>query len=152
MANQYNYNYDSDEKPYQPRKLPTNRSMWKLMLLSLLTCGVYPFFFFMPLAADLDKVAPKSDRSKTMSFAAAYIIAFFTAGIVMTIWHYEIATRVEEALEKRQIDYEFTKGDFWGWYFFGSFILVGPFVYFHKLCKAMNLLCASYNENPVIAE
>ena len=28
---------------------------------------------------------------------------------------------------------------------FGSFILVGEFVYFHKLCTAMNLLCEDYN-------
>ena len=148
----YQYNYDYEEKKYEPRKLQTNRNMWKLMLLSLLTCGVYSIFFFMPLASDIDQVAPKRDRSKTMSFAAAYILAFFTANIVIDVWHYEIASRVEEALEKRQIDYEFTRGDFWGWFFFGSFILVGPFVYFHKLCKAMNLLCESYNENPVIVE
>jgi hypothetical protein len=57
---------------------------------------------------------------------------------------------VEEALEKRKIEYDFGTGDFWGWFLFGSFILVGPFVYFHKLYKAMNLLCASYNENPVL--
>ena len=27
----------------------------------------------------------------------------------------------------------------------GSFIFVGPFVYIHKLCKAMNLLSEDYN-------
>ena len=36
-------------------------------------------------------------------------------------------------------------GDFRGWYFLGSFIFVGPFVYFHKLCTAMNLLCEDFN-------
>lgn len=63
----------------------------------------------------------------------------------MDIWHYQIAERIEDALGKRNIDYDFGKKDFW---LLGSLILIGPFVYFHKLCKAMNFLCEHYNENP----
>ena len=143
----YKYSYDYEEKEYREPELQTNRSMWKLMLLNFLTLGVYSILFFIPFSFDLDKVAPKSDRSKTMNFLAAYILAFFTFSIVMVVWHYEIAKRVEEALSKRQIDYKFTTGTFWSWFFLGSFILVGPFVYFHKLCRAMNLLCEDYNKS-----
>ena len=85
-----------------------------------------------------------------MNYIVAYILSLFTFAIVMVVWHYQIASRVEEALSRRGIDYEFTTGDFWKWYFFGSFIFVGPFIYLHKLCKAMNLLCESYNEKPEI--
>jgi len=131
---------------YRPSKLPTDRSMWKLMLLSILTLGLYNIFFFIPFSFDIDKVAPKEDRSKTVNFLFAYVLALFTFAIVLDVWHYSIASRVEEALHKRNIDYEFGTTDFWGWFFFGSLILIGPFVYFHKLCKAMNLLCAAYNE------
>jgi hypothetical protein len=74
----------------------------------------------------------------------------FTFSIVLLVWHYHIAGRVNEALAKRKISYEFGTDSFWTWYFFGSLILIGPFVYFHKLCKAMNLLCAHYNEKPII--
>ncbi len=147
----YNYPYD-EEKKYQPPKLQTNRSMWKLIVLSILTLGLYSIAFFTPLSFDLDKVDPKRDREKTISFLAAYILSLFTFSIVLTFWHYHIAVRIEEALERRKIDYNFSTGDFWSWYFFGSFILVGPFIYFHKLCKAMNLLCQSYNEKPVLDE
>ena len=87
-----------------------------------------------------------------MNYLFAFILSMFTFSIVMLVWHYQIAQRVEEALEARNIDYEFeVSRDFWGWYFFGSYILVGPFIYFHKLCKAMNLLCEDYNENPTAA-
>jgi hypothetical protein len=80
----------------------------------------------------------------------AYVLSFFTVNIVLTYWHYQIAARIEDALSRRRISYEFKTSDFWLWYFFGSLVLVGPFVYFHKLCKAMNLLCADYNENPTM--
>ena len=141
------YSYDEEERRYQPPKLKTDRSMWKLMILNIVTLGIYSILFFIPLSFDLDKVAPKSDRSKTMNFLFAYILSLFTFSIVLMFWHYHIAERVEEALKQCEIPYEFETGDFWKWYFFGSFILVGPFVYFHKLCRAMNLLCEHYNEH-----
>lgn len=146
----YKYAYDNEEKEYTPPKQQTNRSMVKLMTLSILTLGLYGIIFFIPLSFDLDKIAPKRDRSKTMNFLFAYVLSLFTFAIVMDIWHYQIAARVEEALSKREIEYEFGTKDFWLWLMLGSFVLVGPFVYFHKLCKAMNLLCAHYNDNPVV--
>ncbi|MBQ8911801.1 MAG: DUF4234 domain-containing protein [Clostridia bacterium] len=145
----YPYTY-TDDKEYKAPQLKTDRSMWKLMILNILTLGIYSIFFFIPFSFDLDKVAPKSDRSKTMNYLFAFIVAYFTFSVVILIWHYQIAERVNEALTERNIDYEFDTGAFWGWYFFGSLILIGPFIYFHKLCTAMNLLCAHYNENPVI--
>ncbi len=148
----YKYPYDNEEKQYQPPKLRTDRNMWKLIILSILTLGIYSIVFFIPLSFDLDKVDPMRERGKTLNFLAAYVLSLFTFSIVLLVWHYQIAARIEEALQRRKIDYEFTTGDFWKWYFFGSFILIGPFVYFHKLCKAMNLLCEDYNEKPVLDE
>ena len=148
----YPYAYDEEaqrkEQQYQPPKLKTDRKMWKLMLFHCLTFGTYGIFFFIPFSFDLDRVAPKPDRTKTMNFLFAYILSLLTFSIVMIIWHYQIAKRIEEALEARQIEYDFKTSAFWLWYVLGSFFIVGPFIYFHKLCQAMNLLCASYNENP----
>ena len=146
----YKYAYDCEEKEYTPPKLITNRSMWKLMIFNYLTLGIYGIIFFIPFSFDIDKIAPTSDRSKTMNYLFAYVLSLLTFSIVLDIWYYQIAKRISEALEQRNIDYEFGTEDFWGWFFFGSFILIGPFVYFHKLCKAMNLLCEHYNNNPTL--
>ena len=146
----YKYPYDYEEKEAPRTKLTTARSMWKLMILSILTLGVYGVIFFIPLSFELDKISPRSDGSKQMNYLWAYLLSVFSFSIVLTIWQYQTANRISEALEQRGIDYEFGTGDFWAWFFFGSFILIGPFIYFHKLCRAMNLLCADYNENPVV--
>ena len=148
----YKYPYDEEEKKYQPPKLQTNRNIWKFMILNILTLGIYGIVFFISLSFDLDKVDPKRERGKTMNYLVAYILSMFTFAIVMDIWHYHIAGRVEEALERRNIDYNFNTSDFWKWFLFGSLIFVGPFIYFHKLCTAMNLLCQSYNEKPILDE
>ena len=142
----YKYTYDNEEVEYKERKLNTDRNIWKFLILRVLTLGIYEIVFFIPFAFDLDKAAPKRDRSKTMNYLWAAILSAFTMSIVLLVWHYHVAERVEQALVERKIKYNFGTNDFWGWFFFGSLILVGPFVYYYKLCKAMNLICEDYNQ------
>lgn len=146
----YNSAYGYEEREYKAPKLPTNRSMWKLMLLTILTLGIYSIVFFIPFSFDIDRISPKPDRSRTMNYLFAYVLSLFTFAIVLLVWHYQMAQRVEEALSSRNIDYEFGTTDFWLWYVLGSLFLVGPFVYFHKLCRAMNLLCEDYNKDAAV--
>ena len=141
----YKYSYGYEEEKYQTPKLPTNRSMWKLMLLNILTLGVYNILFFIPFSFDIDKISPKRDLSKTMNYLFAHLLAAFTFAIVLDVWFYQISERVENALSEREINYDFGTEHFWIWFFFGTLILVGPFIYYHKLCTAMNLLCEDYN-------
>ncbi len=151
----YKYPYDEEAAEIERKNnarptLKTDRKMWKLMLFNLLTLGIYGMFFFMPLSYDLDLICPKKDHTRTFSYIAAYILALFTGNIVMIVWQYNITSRIEDALDEREIDFDFGRSDFWIWYFLGTFFLIGPFVFFHKFCKAMNLLCESYNNNPTI--
>ncbi len=143
----YKYPYDEEQLKYKPQTFRTDRKMWKLMLFSFLTLGIYSIFFFSPLAYELEKISPTRGRHKLMSYAAAYVVAYFTFSIVMVFWQHELARRIEEALAERGIVSDFGTNDFWGWYFFGSLTIVGPYIYFHKLCKAMNLLCEDYNKS-----
>ena len=141
----YKYSYDEEEKAYTPPKLQTNRNVWKLIILSILTCGIYEIIFLIPVAFDLDKAAPKKDHSKTMNFLFVWILARITGGIAYCFWFHGISERIEDALSERNIPYQFGTNTFWGWYILGSLILVGPIVYLYKFCKAMNLLCEDYN-------
>ena len=79
----YKYSYDNEEPKYEAPKLPTDRSMWKVILFSLLSCGIYSIAFFAPMANDIDKIAPKRDGTKTMSYLFAFIVSFFTMSIAM---------------------------------------------------------------------
>ena len=148
MAYPYDLDYEAaaKEKAHKEPVLKTNRRMWKLMLFNILTLGIYSILFFIPFSFDIDKAAPKRDGSKTFNYLFAYVLAMVTGNIAMFVWFFHITQRIEDALAQRGIEYSLSMGDFWGWYVLGSFILVGPFVYFHKLCTAMNLLCADFNE------
>ena len=142
----YHYDFDEEAKRYKEQPLKTDRNGWKFILLNILTLGIYSILFFIPLSFDLDKAAPKRDRSRTPNFLMVYILSLFTFSIFLLVWHYHVADRIDDALAERKIPYDFGTNTFWTWYFFGSLILVGPFVYVYKLCTAMNLLCEKYNE------
>ena len=84
MAYKYQYDSDTDARAYKPPRLRTNRSMWKLMLLNILTLGIYGIIFFIPFSFDLDKIAPRKDHGRTMNYLFAYIISLFTFSIVLS--------------------------------------------------------------------
>ena len=81
-----------------------------------------------------------------------YCLVFFllgpiTCGIFSIIWMHGISQRIGDAARARNVNTDFGAGTFWLWNVLGSMIVVGPFIYLHKLFKAMNLLSADYNIN-----
>ena len=67
MAYKYSYDaYDDEVREYKPAPLKTDRCMWKLLLFSILTLGIYSIIFFIPFSFDIDKVSSRHDGEKTM--------------------------------------------------------------------------------------
>ena len=128
-------------------QLKTNRGLLKLILLSLITFGIYALVFYTKVSTDINQIASRYDGKKTMHFCLlAFIVAPITLGIGAIVWEHKISARIGNELSRRGIAYSFGAETFWLWGVLGSLIYIGPFVYIHKLCKAMNLLSADYNE------
>ena len=72
-------------------------------------------------------------------------IAPITLFIGALVWYHRISARIGTELQRRGIAYSFGAGSFWGWGVLGALIVVGPFIYWHKLLTSMNLLSESYN-------
>ena len=123
----------------------TNRGLLKFLLLSLITFGIYGIVVMTHISMEIDTIASPRDHKNTMN----YLLVFFflgpiTLGIYTLIWNHNLSKRIGEELKARDLGYEFGSSDFWGWGFLGSLILIGPFVYLHKLLKSMNLINESY--------
>lgn len=128
-------------------KFRTNRSMWKYILLSMITFGIYGIVCMSHVSSEINKVAGPYDHKKTLHYCLMFfLLSPITAGIFGLIWYSMLCGRMDDELTRRGIDYKFGSGTYWGWGFFGSLILVGPFIFYHKFFKAMNQLNASYNE------
>ena len=129
-------------------QLKTNRGLVKYILLSLITFGIYGLVVLSAVSTDINTIAGRYDGKKTMHFCLVlFIFSWLTFGIVPLVWYHRISARIGNELSRRGIAYSFGAGSFWGWNILGCLIVIGPFVYLHKLLKAMNLLSQHYNVN-----
>ena len=129
-------------------KLKTNKGLLKTILLSIITLGIYELVVMSAVSSEINIVASKYDGKKTMHFCLLFfLVAPITLGIGAIVWIHRISNRIGNEIKRRGISYNFSATDFWLWGVLGSFIIVGPFVYMHKLFKAVNLMNADYNVN-----
>lgn len=129
-------------------QLKTNKGLLKTILLSIITLGIYPLVIMSVVSSDINIVASRYDGKKTMHFCLlAFIVAPLTLGIASIVWYHKISNRIGNELKRRGVNYRFGAADFWLWNVLGSLIIVGPFVYLHKMFKATNLMNAHYNTN-----
>lgn len=129
-------------------KLKTNKGLLKTLLLTIVTFGIYPLIVMSAVSTDINIVASRYDGKKTMHFCLlAFVLLPLTLGIAAIVWYHRISNRIGAELKRRGIDYKFSATDFWLWDVLGTFIVIGPFVYLHKLFKAVNKMNEHYNIN-----
>lgn len=135
----------------QPRRvpprlqLPIERGLGKMFFLGILTLGIYPVAIWSRIVTELNIVASRYDGRRTMSYFGMVILSPITLGIYPLVWMHKFCHRIRDELVRRNSDYNFAPSDFWLWGILGSLIIVGPFIFVHKLMKAMNKINAHYN-------
>lgn len=141
-----NQSYTASTAPVA--QLKTNRGMVKFLLLSLITFGIYGIVAMSSISTDINIMASRYDGKKTTHYCLmVFLYSWLTLGIYPIVWYHKLSARIGSELSRRGISYSFGAGSFWGWNLLGSLIVVGPFIYLHKLMKAMNLLSKHYNVN-----
>ncbi len=130
------------------RQLSTSRGLLKFILLSIITLGIYGIVVMTQVGNDINTIASRYDGKKTMHYCLLiFLIAPITLGIGSIVWMHKISNRIGAELNRRGLNYSFSASTYWLWNVLGTLIIVGPFVYLHKLLTAMNTLAADYNVN-----
>ena len=126
--------------------LKTDRTLVKYIFLSILTFGIYGLVQMSGVSTDINIVASPHDGKKTMHFCLMFfVMTWLTLGIAPLVWYNNISERIGRELQRRGISYEFGARTYWLWNILGSMIMVGPFIYYHRLFKSMNLIAEDYN-------
>ncbi len=128
------------------RMLSTKRGLVRFLFFTVITCGIYTLFFLADLAEDMNILACRHDGRRTPNLLLLPFITVLTLGVGYFVYWHRFASRIREELWRRGIDYEFGPKKFWGWGLLGILLIgIGPLVFFHKLCVALNELSADYN-------
>jgi hypothetical protein len=130
----------------EPRiQLPVQRGLGKMFFLGLLTLGIYPVVIWSRMVTELNITASRHDGKRTMPYFAMLLLTPLTLGVFGFVWMHKFCGRIRGELARRGIRYRFGPRDFWLWNVLGMLILVGPFVFVHKLTKAMNRINTDFN-------
>lgn len=145
-TNQSAVSYQASTAPVG--QLNANLSLLKFILLGIITLGIYPIVVYSSISSKINIIASRYDGRKTMHYCLLiFLVGPITLGIAALVWFHKISARMGSELNRRNINYKFGSADYWVWGVLGAIIIVGPFIYIHKLCTAYNLLASHYNQN-----
>lgn len=124
----------------------TNRGLIKMILLGMITFGIYPLVVYSHISEEINVIATPHDGRHTMHFCLLFFIfSWLTLGIATFVWWHRICDRIGNELKRRNLPYSFGASTFWLWNILGRLIIIGPFVFIHKHMKAMNYLNGDWN-------
>ena len=116
-----------------------------MIVLGILTLGIYPTVIWSRIVTELNIAASRYDGKRTMPYFAMLMLTPLTLGIYAFVWMHKLCHRIGDELDRRELGYSFGPGTFWLWGILGSLIIVGPFIFTHKLMKAMNRINGDFN-------
>jgi hypothetical protein len=96
-------------------QLPEKRAMWKMILLSILTLGIYPFVIWCKISMEINVVASRYDGEWTMHYMCMMLLAPITLMIYPLVWIHGLCRRTGDELIRRKLNYKFSAATFWLW-------------------------------------
>lgn len=128
------------------RRIQTDRGLLKYILLTIVTCGIYSYYFIYKLAEDVNEMC-KEDGQKTGGLVAFIVLSFVTCGIYALYWYYQIANRLQANAPKYGLSFQESGTTVLLWYVIGAVVCgIGPFVAMHFIIKNTNAMAAAYNQ------
>lgn len=146
---QYNGGYQNNggqtPPPYRGEKLKDDRGLASYIILSIITCGIYGYYFIYKMAHDVN-VACDGDGENTSGLVAFILLSMITCGIYAWYWYYKLGNRLANNAGRYGLSIQENGTTVLMWCIFGTLICgIGPFIAMHILIKNSNMICNAYN-------
>lgn len=139
------YQAQAQAAGYPAVRIQTNRSLIAYILLSIITCGIYSYYFIYSIARDVNTMC-REDGQKTGGLLAFILLSFVTCGFYGLYWEYKLGNRLAANAPRYGITFQENGTSVLLWYLVGSLLCgIGPWVAMHILIKNTNALAAAYN-------
>lgn len=132
--------------PYAGEKLKTDRGLLVYIILTIITCGIYSYYFLYTMARDVN-IACEGDGESTAGLLQFVLLSFITCGIYALIWYYKLGNRLAENAPRYGMNFQENGTTVLVWYIFGALICgIGPYIAMSILIKNTNKICNAYNQ------
>ncbi|MDD6468279.1 MAG: DUF4234 domain-containing protein [Bacilli bacterium] len=122
------------------------RGLVKIVLLSIITFGIYGLINVCGIVKDLNKCRQgHGETKKSMNPIGVVFLSVITLGIVPIVWGHRLTKRMSDELEYRDISYSLKEWHYWVYEILLCETVVCPIIYLHKLIKASNLINKHHN-------
>lgn len=139
------FNGGSRIPQYAGVKLKDDRGLISYILLTLITCGIYSYYFIYKMAADVN-IACEGDGEETAGLVAFILLSLVTCGIYAYIWYYKLGNRLAANAGRYGLSFQENGTTVIMWLLFGSLLCgIGPFIAMNILIKNSNRICNAYN-------
>jgi hypothetical protein len=122
------------------------RELLWLIVLSMVTFGIYGFYWIYKLAKDVNAICD-GDGNKTSGLLKYWFFSLITLGIYSLVWLYMLGDRLHDNAQRYNLAFKENGGIILLWFILGSFIFIGPFIAMHIIIKNTNALANEYNKN-----
>lgn len=125
--------------------LATDRSILTYILLSIVTCGIYGFYFLYCMTRDVN-VACAGDGENTPGLAQLIIFSLLTCGIYSFYWYYKLGNRLADNAPRYGMTFQENGTTVVLWCVIGYLICgIGSWIAMYILIKNTNTICGAYN-------
>lgn len=122
-----------------------NRRLWKLILLTIPTFGIYNIVFWFQFTRDLNEM--NREEKKLKNYIVVLLLSILTCGIYRWVWFFYIADRIQTTSEDMGMKITPGPGTTLFLHLFGSFIIIGPLIANFLVIRNMNKIAKEYNQN-----
>lgn len=138
-------NLNSGQGYYNGEKLKDDRGLISYILLNLITCGIYGYYFLYKMAHDVN-IACEGDGQSTAGLVQFIVLSFITCGIYSWYWYYKLGNRLAANAPKYGMNFQENGTTVLLWLLFGLLLCgIGPFIAMYILIKNSNMICNAYN-------
>ena len=126
--------------------LPTDRSLPLYIILSIVTCGIYGYYFLYTMARDTN-IACAGDGETTPGLAQLILLSLVTCGIYAFYWDYKIGDRLFKNGPRYGLTFTENGTTILMWDIIGLLIGgIGHYIAMYFLIKNLNSICVEYNQ------
>lgn len=120
-----------------------DRRLWKLILFSIPTLGIYSIYFWFRLTKDLNEM--NQEEKKLKNYFLVLFLSIITLGIYRWVWFFYVADRIQTTGADIGIKIKPGPSMTLICKLFGTFLLIGPFVANYLVIRNMNKVAKQYN-------
>lgn len=129
----------------QSEHLKDDRGLFSYILLSLITCGIYSYYFIYRMAHDVN-IACEGDGEMTSGLVKYIVLSIITCGFYSLYWEYSLGNRLAGNAPRYGMVFQENGTSILLWHIFGLVLCgIGPFVAMSILIKNSNRICNAYN-------